>query len=275
LKLESIKIPSAELSPPTIIHADKHDQTPNSQQRTGTLAPLDLQFLETHCDTEVGYYTLVSSGLKYPDSTMTIYQAAFEAQLRRSSFVKCVRQGHHIVDYDSDADYDTLSMLLWNALKLVPPSVKLVLFVLAKKDIPLYSAFKDVTDRMGLRSICVTEDMKSLEARKITNRKIQEARKSVVDSLVAYMAHVVKKVNIQFARVNRTADHIGETNLVSSTLQSTLILGADVTHPGPDALPGSPSIAAIVGSVNAEGSQFFGSMRLQGTNKNEVCAPTA
>ncbi|KAH9867104.1 hypothetical protein IAQ61_007696 [Plenodomus lingam] len=37
----------------------------------------------------------------------------------------------------------------------------------------------------------------------------------------------------------------------------------DVTHPGPGALLGTPSIAAIVGSVDQHGGKFLGSMRLQ------------
>tara|TARA_R110002003_G_scaffold138_10_gene12728 strand:+ start:9272 stop:9577 length:306 start_codon:yes stop_codon:yes gene_type:complete len=37
----------------------------------------------------------------------------------------------------------------------------------------------------------------------------------------------------------------------------------DVTHPGPGSLFGTPSIAAIVGSVDQYGGKFLGSMRLQ------------
>ena len=38
---------------------------------------------------------------------------------------------------------------------------------------------------------------------------------------------------------------------------------SDVTHPSPGSLLGTPSIAAIVGSVNQNGGKFLGSMRLQ------------
>lgn len=38
---------------------------------------------------------------------------------------------------------------------------------------------------------------------------------------------------------------------------------SDVTHAGPGSLNGTPSIAAIVGSVDKDGGKFLGSMRLQ------------
>jgi eukaryotic translation initiation factor 2C len=37
----------------------------------------------------------------------------------------------------------------------------------------------------------------------------------------------------------------------------------DVTHASPASIPGTPSIAAIVGSVNQSGGKFLGSMRVQ------------
>lgn len=42
---------------------------------------------------------------------------------------------------------------------------------------------------------------------------------------------------------------------------------SDVTHAGPGSLPGTPSIAAIVGSVDECGGKFLGSMRLQPKDK--------
>jgi eukaryotic translation initiation factor 2C len=38
---------------------------------------------------------------------------------------------------------------------------------------------------------------------------------------------------------------------------------SDCTHPDSNSLAGTPSIAAIVGSVDAKGGKFLGSMRLQ------------
>jgi eukaryotic translation initiation factor 2C len=38
---------------------------------------------------------------------------------------------------------------------------------------------------------------------------------------------------------------------------------SDVTHAGPGSLLGTPSVAAVVGSVSQNGGKFLGSMRLQ------------
>lgn len=38
---------------------------------------------------------------------------------------------------------------------------------------------------------------------------------------------------------------------------------SDVTHAGPGSLEGTPSIVAVVGSVDKDGGKFLGSMRLQ------------
>jgi hypothetical protein len=46
-------------------------------------------------------------------------------------------------------------------------------------------------------------------------------------------------------------------------MQNTLVLGADLSHPGPGAIQGCPSIAAIFASVDDDGGKFLGSMRLQ------------
>ena len=43
----------------------------------------------------------------------------------------------------------------------------------------------------------------------------------------------------------------------------TLILGADVVHPGVSSVEGTPSIAALVGSVDSSYDKYLGSMRMQ------------
>jgi hypothetical protein len=53
------------------------------------------------------------------------------------------------------------------------------------------------------------------------------------------------------------------TTNVRINMQNTILLGADLSHPGPGAIQGYPSIAAIVGSVDDDGGKFLGSMRLQ------------
>ena len=49
-----------------------------------------------------------------------------------------------------------------------------------------------------------------------------------------------------------------------------MMVGIDVTHPGPRSMPGTPSIAGVVASVDQHFAQFPVSLRLQ-KSKQEVC----
>lgn len=49
-----------------------------------------------------------------------------------------------------------------------------------------------------------------------------------------------------------------------------MLIGIDVTHPGPGAVKGTPSIAAVTGSIDTDYAQFPASLRMQ-ESKKEVC----
>lgn len=50
----------------------------------------------------------------------------------------------------------------------------------------------------------------------------------------------------------------------------TMLVGIDVTHPGPGSVKGTPSIAAVVASCDPDYAQFPASMEIQ-ESKKEVC----
>jgi len=50
----------------------------------------------------------------------------------------------------------------------------------------------------------------------------------------------------------------------------TMLVGIDVTHPGPSSIKGTPSIAAVVGSVDSKFAQYCTSMELQESKKEMV-----
>jgi len=54
----------------------------------------------------------------------------------------------------------------------------------------------------------------------------------------------------------------------------TMLVGMDVTHPGPGTIKGTPSIAAVVASVDQHFGQFPASLRLQ-ESKKEMISPLA
>lgn len=51
------------------------------------------------------------------------------------------------------------------------------------------------------------------------------------------------------------------------TKKKTMMVGIDVTHPGPGSREGTPSIAAVVSSVDDNFVQFPASLRIQETKK--------
>ena len=51
------------------------------------------------------------------------------------------------------------------------------------------------------------------------------------------------------------------------TKKKTMMVGIDVTHPGPGSRDGTPSIAAVVASVDDSFVQFPASLRIQASKK--------
>lgn len=47
----------------------------------------------------------------------------------------------------------------------------------------------------------------------------------------------------------------------------TMLVGIDVTHPGPGSVKGTPSIAAVVASIDELYAQYPASMEIQETKK--------
>jgi Piwi domain len=144
----------------------------------------------------------------------------------------------------------------------------------------LYSRFKRAADvECGIESTCVTG--------RNPNKQ---------NEVPAYMSSVAMKVNLKFPG---TTDHCvdqlmapprtpgdvqdeieeakekemekeEEKRTLHQTLglDKTIILGADVTHCG-GALPGTPSICAVVGSIEQNFTQYRGSMKLQQYDPNK------
>jgi len=84
-----------------------------------------------------------------------------------------------------------------------------------------------------------------------------------------YYANVALKVNMKMGGVNHTLDPKSLTWLKG---MPTMLVGMDVTHPGPGTIKGTPSIAAVVASVDANFGQFPASLRMQ-ESKKEMISP--
>jgi eukaryotic translation initiation factor 2C len=59
-------------------------------------------------------------------------------------------------------------------------------------------------------------------------------------------------------------------NMVWLQQQPTMLVGMDVTHPGPGSVKGTPSIAAVVASIDTHFAQYPASMEIQESKKEMI-----
>ena len=122
--------------------------------------------------------------------------------------------------------------------------VKIALVVLPSANNLLYARVKYCGDvKTGIHSVCVLEE--NLE--KGPN----------------YYANVALKFNLKMGGVNQLLpSQLGFLNQ-----GTTMVVGIDVSHPPPKSMEGTPSIAAVVASIDNEYGQWPGSVRCQGSKE--------
>ena len=130
----------------------------------------------------------------------------------------------------------------------INPKPVLVLVILSNGDKHVYAGLKHLCDvYLDVHTVCV-------HAEKFKREKGQ----------LQYFANVALKVNMKLGGVNHSLDPESMRWLKE---KPTMLVGMDVTHPGPGSVRGTPSIAAVVGSVDDQFAQFPASMRIQETRK--------
>lgn len=134
---------------------------------------------------------------------------------------------------------------------------KFVLVLLSGEDDFIYPGIKRMCDmQMGLLTVCMLLTPKKA---RVDDPKKQDQ----------YFSNVALKVNAKLGGSNHLlADDTTQRWL---TQKRTMLVGIDVTHPSPTSAKGTPSIVAVVGSVDHSFVQFPVSMGLQrnrDVNKN-------
>ena len=133
-----------------------------------------------------------------------------------------------------------------------------VLVLLSGIDKYIYHGIKKLADiDMGMHTVCML---------------LNKARDDRPNRQDQYFSNVVLKVNSKLGGTNHLLDQQSMTWLRE---KKTMIMGIDVTHPGPGSVSGTPSIAAVVASIDDNFAQYPASLMLQKADWNkeskEVC----
>ena len=125
--------------------------------------------------------------------------------------------------------------------------IKIVLVILPRKCAATYARVKYWGDvRTGIHSVCVLA------------QKLQKGPQ--------YYANVALKINLKMGGANQLLpQQLGFLND-----ENTMVVGIDVTHPAPKSMAETPSIAAVVASIDNHYAQWPGSIRCQKSKQEMV-----
>ncbi|KAI0267268.1 argonaute-like protein [Gloeopeniophorella convolvens] len=138
-----------------------------------------------------------------------------------------------------------------NALMATKQKPAFLLVILSNGDKHVYSGLKHLCDvYLDVPSVCV-------QAGKIRKERGQPQ----------YFANVALKVNMKLGGINHSVD---EASMNKLRQPPTMLVGMDVTHPGPSTVKGTPSIAAVVASLDLRFSQYPASLRIQESKKEMI-----
>ena len=130
----------------------------------------------------------------------------------------------------------------------LPQKVDLLMVLLSNGDKHIYAGIKRLCDvYLDVHTVCVHSE------------KIRKER-----GQLQYFANVALKFNMKLGGVNHGLD---QDSFAWLKREKTMLVGMDVTHPGPGSIKGTPSIAAVVASYDDFYAQFPASLRIQESRK--------
>ena len=182
---------------------------------------------------------LKNSGLGQADPVSPQGQKGFFAQL---------------VPGQDDANDEKIRAVLGQVAKL---NIPFLLVILPARGPITYNRVKYWADvRFGIHTVCAVNDKVQKEVAK-------------GDGGLQYFANLTLKFNLKNGGANQL---LPPEKLGFLKDGDTMIVGIDVTHPAPGSMDGTPSIAAVVSSVNSQYAQWPGSIRCQESKKEMVSA---
>ena len=146
-----------------------------------------------------------------------------------------------------------------------------------KKNTKVFDEFKRAADqRHGVQSLCLADS--SLSSSLKAHLEYMKRDNVAGKTWSSHIANVALKINLKLGNTNHTVrDEMYKSEALrnhfydASGKLDTIILGADATHVQKESAEGTPSLAAVVGSVDDHFGKFLGSLRPQEAN-TEVSA---
>ncbi|KAK0486559.1 argonaute-like protein [Armillaria novae-zelandiae] len=256
IDLEMAVIPARELNPPSLSYSTGKPRVAN-----GSWNILDVKF---HRGAAVnGYWVLpirerMQNRYPSPDDMKPLIMA-FSKKLQsagmnvQGGMPRLLKELPALAPEHEDPgrvnSLKNIKSYLQHALSTGPrPSFILVL--LMHTDNFIYPGVKRIGDsELGLQTVT----MQLEKAMRDQNKQDQ------------YLSNVALKVNTKLGGINHKLENQHMTWLRK---KKTMMVGIDVTHPGPGTKFGTPSIAAVVASVDDDFVQFPASMRIQRPDAN-------
>ena len=196
----------------------------------------DLKFEKPHID--IFKRALRAGGLGQADPISLPGKQGFFADLEQGQ---------------DDANDEKLRVVLGDIAKARIP---FLLVILPAKAAMTYNRVKFWADvKFGIHTVCAV------------NEKVQKEVGKTGQGGMQYFANLTLKFNLKNGGANQL---LPEQKLGFLKNGDTMIVGIDVTHPAPGSIEGTPSIAAVVSSVNPQYAQWPGSIRCQETKKEMV-----
>ncbi|KAH8806441.1 QDE2 protein [Hyaloscypha sp. PMI_1271] len=133
------------------------------------------------------------------------------------------------------------------------PCPRFVLCVLPFNDVAIYNSIKTVADtKAGIHTVCVVRQ-------KFMKNQQQEQ----------YFGNISLKFNLKAGGINQSLE-LPKMGIIGEV--RTMVLGIDVTHPSPGSKDGTPSVAAVVASIDKYLAQWPCRFGIQDSRKEMVTA---
>jgi len=250
---DMIDIPARELPPPSLTY-----KVGKPNVKDGSWNILDVKFQKGAIVNswwvvvvKDGNFTLKFKGPEDPDLMAIV--TGFKEKCKRSGMI--IPDGNPPIilvglpDSRADPSREKALQEIRKQLRINITNRKgkptFALVLLSGRDNFIYPGMKRIGDvELGVHTVHMLIDKVLKDSRKMDQ----------------YFSNVALKVNTKLGGINHTLD---EGSMKWLKKKRTMIVGMDVTHPSPHSIAGTPSIAAVVASVEDSFYQYPCSLRVQ------------